>query len=111
MCDALQLDEESRQRSEIERLQREFEETRKHLEFARKRTAVLRAAQQVKFDFLAQENANHQFEVGFICRTLGLSRSRYYTLRKRGICGPRRPRRYQPSTASSRSNRVDAAAA
>jgi putative transposase len=40
----------------------------------------------VKFDFIAAENAHHQFEVGFMCRELEVSRSGYYAYRKRGIC-------------------------
>jgi putative transposase len=39
----------------------------------------------VKFDFIAAENANQQFEMGFMCRELGVSKSGYYAYRKRGV--------------------------
>jgi putative transposase len=41
----------------------------------------------VKFDFIAAENAvpNSQFNVNFMCRELGVSKSGYYATRKRGI--------------------------
>jgi putative transposase len=39
----------------------------------------------VKFDFIAAEDAAQRFEVKFMCRELGVSRSGYYAHRKRGI--------------------------
>jgi putative transposase len=39
----------------------------------------------VKFDFIAAENAGKRFDVNFMCRELGVSRSGYYASRKRGI--------------------------
>jgi transposase InsO family protein len=40
----------------------------------------------VKFDFIAAENAHHQFDVAFMCRELEVSRSGYYASRTRGLC-------------------------
>jgi putative transposase len=40
----------------------------------------------VKFSFIAAENANHRFDVEFMCRELGVSTSGYYAYRNRGIC-------------------------
>jgi transposase InsO family protein len=39
----------------------------------------------VKFDFIAAENANHRFDVNFMCRELGVSRSGFYAYQKRGL--------------------------
>jgi putative transposase len=39
----------------------------------------------VKFDFIAAENACQRFNVEFMCRELGVSRSGYYAYKKRGI--------------------------
>jgi putative transposase len=39
----------------------------------------------VKFDFIAAENAQNQFDVVFMCRELGVSTSGYYANRKRGL--------------------------
>jgi transposase InsO family protein len=39
----------------------------------------------VKFDFIAAENAGKHFDVKFMCRELGVSRSGYYASRQRGI--------------------------
>lgn len=39
----------------------------------------------MKFDFIAAENAYQQFDVKFMCRELGVSKSGYYAYRKRGI--------------------------
>lgn len=44
----------------------------------------------MKFDFIAAENALKRFEVEFMCRQLGVSKSGYYAYRKRGICRRRR---------------------
>jgi len=38
----------------------------------------------VKFDFIAAENANQQFEVSFMCRELGVSKSGFYAYVGRG---------------------------
>jgi putative transposase len=38
----------------------------------------------VKFDFIAAENAHHQFDVNFMCRELGVSKSGFYAYQKRG---------------------------
>ena len=39
----------------------------------------------MKFDFIAAENANKQFEVEFMCRELAVSTSGYYAYKKRGL--------------------------
>jgi transposase InsO family protein len=39
----------------------------------------------VKFDFIAAENANHQFDVSFMCRELGVSKSGFYAYQQRGL--------------------------
>lgn len=39
----------------------------------------------MKFDFIAAENASKSYEVEFMCRMLGVSRSGYYAHQKRGI--------------------------
>lgn len=38
----------------------------------------------MKFDFIAAENANHQFDVSFMCRELGVSKSGFYAYQQRG---------------------------
>jgi len=40
----------------------------------------------VKFDFISAENAKGQFDVSFMCRELGVSRSGYYARESRGLC-------------------------
>jgi transposase InsO family protein len=44
----------------------------------------------VKFAFIAAENADHRFDVAFMCRELGVSKSGYYAYRTRGICWRKR---------------------
>lgn len=44
----------------------------------------------MKFDFIAAENAHHEFEVEFMCRELGVSTSGYYARKKRGVCQRKR---------------------
>lgn len=44
----------------------------------------------MKFDFIAAESANKQFEVEFMCRMLEVSSSGYYAHRKRGLGARRR---------------------
>lgn len=39
----------------------------------------------MKFEFIAAENANRRFEVKFMCRELGVSRSGFYAYQRRGI--------------------------
>ena len=39
----------------------------------------------MKFAFIAAENAHNQYDVKFMCRELGVSRSGYYAFQKRGI--------------------------
>ena len=39
----------------------------------------------MKFDFIAAENAHQQFEVNFMCRELGVSKSGFYAYTKRGL--------------------------
>ena len=39
----------------------------------------------MKFDFIAAENAHQQFEVNFMCRELGVSKSGFYAHKKRGL--------------------------
>ena len=39
----------------------------------------------MKFDFIAAENAERRFEVKFMCRELGVSKSGYYAHVKRGV--------------------------
>ena len=39
----------------------------------------------MKFDFIAAENAEKRFEVKFMCRELGVSKSGYYASRRRSI--------------------------
>ena len=39
----------------------------------------------MKFDFIAAENADKRFDVNFMCRELGVSRSGYYAYVKRGV--------------------------
>lgn len=40
----------------------------------------------MKFDFISAENAKGQFDVSFMCRELGVSRSGYYARESRGLC-------------------------
>lgn len=44
----------------------------------------------MKFDFIAAENADHKFDVEFMCRELGVSTSGYYAYKKRCICQRKR---------------------
>lgn len=39
----------------------------------------------MKFDFIAAENAHHQFDVKFMCRELGVSTSGFYASQQRGF--------------------------
>ena len=39
----------------------------------------------MKFDFIAAENAVRRFDVNFMCRELGVSRSGCYAYQKRGV--------------------------
>ena len=39
----------------------------------------------MKFDFIAAENAHTQFDVKFMCRELGVSKSGFYAYQKRGL--------------------------
>lgn len=39
----------------------------------------------MKFDFIAAENAGRRFDVNFMCRELGVSRSGYYASRRRSV--------------------------
>src|SRR5262249_38330889 len=56
----------------------------------KKSGGVLRAAKQVKFDFIAAESASKTFDVEFMCRMLGVSSSGYYARKKRRICQRKR---------------------
>ena len=44
----------------------------------------------MKFDFIAAENAHKRFQVNFMCRELGVTRSGYYAYVNRGICQRKR---------------------